>query len=398
MRRLIINCASIALIVLGTVVIAFGQPSHQSLPGVKRSDILRKFPLTRFYDTPVPLPPGNAGDLIRSAPFDEYALALDVQAIRIVYYSKSHNGDLVASSGVVLLPDGKSPAGGWPVIAWAHETNGVARSCAPSLSRNLMHGPFLSMYVSLGYAVIATDYTGLGTNFRNAFSDVRSNAQDLIYSVHAARSAVPDLGPKWIAMGIDEGAMAAVGVAELELESRDPYFLGAVAISRLIDAEDLPALVANESHQIPLELAYGIKTVFPRFEPKDVLSDAALPLYEKTGSECRVREVEELSLSQILKAHWTDNRFVQEFFKQNRLGSQPAKGPLLVITSESDPAFGATSKVVLHLCEQRDQVQFNRYGEGDPGAVIGDSTRDQISWIHDRFAGTTAKTNCPARH
>jgi len=35
----------------------------------------------------------------------------------------------------------------------------------------------LSMYVSLGYAVVASDYTGLGTDYRNAFRDIESNAR-----------------------------------------------------------------------------------------------------------------------------------------------------------------------------------------------------------------------------
>ena len=47
------------------------------------------------------------------------------------------------------------------------------------------------MYGSLGYAVVAADYTGLGTGLRNAFLDIESNARDVIYSIPAARTAVP---------------------------------------------------------------------------------------------------------------------------------------------------------------------------------------------------------------
>jgi hypothetical protein len=88
------------------------------------------------------------------------------------------------------------------VIAWAHGLSGVARQCVPSLARNLQQGPFFSMYVGLGHAVVATDYAGLGTHFRNAFADTPSNAMDVIYSIPAARRAVPQLGSRWIAMGL----------------------------------------------------------------------------------------------------------------------------------------------------------------------------------------------------
>src|SRR5256885_338930 len=133
---------------------------------------------------------------------------------RSVYGSWSQaSGQDVATSGVVLLPaEKKAPSGGWPVIAWAHGITGVARSCAPSLRRNLGHGPFLSMYVNLGYAVVATDYTGLGTNFRNAFLDAPSNATDVIASIPAARQAVPQIGSRWIGMGAAEGGLAALAV------------------------------------------------------------------------------------------------------------------------------------------------------------------------------------------
>ena len=125
-------------------------------------------PLTSFYDTPRPLPAGRPGELIRSDVFDDYYLPVDFVATRIVYRSLAPSGEAVAVSGVVLVPDRTAPPGGWPVIAWAHDFAGAARQCAPSLWRNLYYGPLLSMYLNLGYAVVATDYAGLGTDGRSA--------------------------------------------------------------------------------------------------------------------------------------------------------------------------------------------------------------------------------------
>jgi len=61
------------------------------------------------------------------------------------------------------------------------------------------------MYVKLGYAVVAGDYAGLGTNFRNAFVDMQSNGADVINSIAASRAAVQQLGPRWVAIGEAEG-------------------------------------------------------------------------------------------------------------------------------------------------------------------------------------------------
>ena len=50
------------------------------------------------------------------------------------------SGEPVLATGVVLVPSGEPPAGGWPVIAWAHGTAGVARVCAPSLMKDTYIG------------------------------------------------------------------------------------------------------------------------------------------------------------------------------------------------------------------------------------------------------------------
>ena len=168
---------------------------------------------------------------------------------------------------MVLFPaEKKAPSGGWPVIAWAHGVTGVARSCAPSLRRNLGHGPFLSMYVNLGYAVVATDYTGLGTNFRNAFLDAPSNATDVIASIPAARQALPQIGSRWIVMGVAEGGLAAIAVAQKENEIRRFRISGGNRRLRYCQCQRHACDPAQPSSSIKLtSLAYGIKTVYPRF-------------------------------------------------------------------------------------------------------------------------------------
>jgi pimeloyl-ACP methyl ester carboxylesterase len=355
--------------------------------------VARTLPLTRFYDTPDPLPPGKPGELIRSMPFDSYNLPLEVSAIRILYYSRSASGANVAASGVVLFPDRKPPKEGWPVIAWAHAINGVARQCAPSLARNLQHGPFLSMYVGLGYAVVATDYTGLGTNFRNAFVDATSNAFDIVDSVVAARRALPQLGSRWIAMGAGEGGMAAAALAEMDQDFLDSNYLGSIAISRLSDLHDIYGSPSSLSSNLPLLLAYGVKTVYPDFEVHDILSDRAFPAYEQIAQTCGGSQVAQEN-SAMLKPKWESNKFVQDYFNRNRVGLKKARVPLLVLSSEADPSIAETTKIIARLCGQGDQVQFVKYAESDPGKLIGDSVRDQISWIQARFAQAAPRSNC----
>ncbi len=367
-------------------------------PAIK-PEIRRTLPLTNFYDTPNPLPAGKPGELIRSERFEDYALPPGVSAVRILYHSRSATGEDVAASGVVLFPEEETPpAGGWPIIAWAHGSRGVARQCAPSLMRDLDSGSFLSMYVGLGYAVVATDYTGLGTKFRNAFSDMQSNATDVINSIPAARAARHQLSHKWVALGTSEGSMAVAALAESENEIRDANYLGGIAISGIVETKDFyEHLAQGPSDDTPAFLAYGIKTVYPQFQPGDMLTEKALILYHQVEETCgKADNGAKLSAPEMLKPHWQDDQYVKQYFARNTLGHNPAFAPLLVISGEADPALPTpmTAEVIARMCKPGDRIQFEKYPDPNPGLLAGNSVMAQITWIRARFAGALAPTNC----
>jgi hypothetical protein len=356
-------------------------------------------PLTSFYDTPHPLRPGKPGELIRSEPIDEYNLPFEVSALRILYHSRTANGEDVPVSAVVLVPDGKPPASGWPVIAWAHEFRGAARQCAPSLMKNLGVGPLLAMYTNLGYAVVATDYSGLGADSGNSVLDMQSNALDVIYSVPAARAAVTQIGPKWIALGPFQGGLAAVAVAESDV--RDPNYLGSVATSGVADAQQAYEHFAQGSSSsnrmlLVLVLASTVKALYPEFQVSDMLKDKALPAYQRVAQTCG-GETEPEFTNAMLKPGWENNRFVKEFFSRNTPGQKRAHSPLLVVSGEADVAIPTemSGKTVAHMCKQGDRILFLKYPDLDASGVMGASAADQISWIKARFVGYVAPSNCP---
>src|SRR5580700_5318626 len=98
--------AASAVCVLTVTPLAVVSVSAQSQPAIsaRRSDPLRTLRLSKFYDTPNPLPSGKPGDLTRSEASNEYYLSADFSAVRILYHSRSANEREVAASGVVLVP------------------------------------------------------------------------------------------------------------------------------------------------------------------------------------------------------------------------------------------------------------------------------------------------------
>jgi hypothetical protein len=387
---------------MALAVLADGQMFAQSISATKPPSSRHNLPITKFYDAPTPLPPGKPGTLIRSEPSDEYDLSADFSATRILYHSRSGSGVDVAASGVVLIPEGRPPAGGWPVIAWAHGFIGAARSCAPSLMPNLGSGPFLSMYITQGYAVVAADYAGLGTNVRNAVMDIPSNAADVINSIAAARAAAPQLGPKWVALGRSEGGWAVVAAAEMESEMRDANFLGSVAIGGIADLKQIYEGLAKEERSYKessgaklVLLAYAIKSVYPQFQASDILTEKGMALYGQVDKDCAGPAAEAASAPQVLKQDWERNQFVPQFFERNRIGTKPASAPLLLLSSEGDQMVpkALNAATVARLCKQKARVQFYEYRDPELG-VLGDSVRDQLAWIQDRFAGKAAPSSC----
>jgi len=358
----------------------------------------RRLPLGKFYETPDPLPSGKPGELIRSEQAYDYHLSYEASTYRILYHSRSTQGKDVAVSGVVLVPDGEPPAGGWPVIAWAHEFVGAARQCAPSLSKNLSEGPLVSMYASLGYAVVASDYAGLGTNFPHAVFDVRSNALDLIYSIPAARAALPQLGKNWVAAGYSQGAIVALGVAEAGEEASDSNYLGAVGIAGVAEPEELFERLAQGAEKSKLVfLAQGIKAVFPEFKIEEILAEKSIPLYQQFTHDCEGGLGSEVTPKEMLNPGWESNSYVKKFWERNAIGRKPARAPTLVISGEADTIVPSTlsERAVGLLCGQKDRVLFVKYPGLNASGVLGDSVSEQISWIKARFSGVPAPSNCP---
>ena len=134
----------------------------------------------------------SPGTLIRSEPM-VFAPA-GAQAYRVLYRSAGMHGEPIAVSGVIVVPPGPAPAGGRPIVAWAHPTTGVVPHCAPSLAIFVfqqMAG--LRQLVEQGAVVAATDYPGLGTPGPHPYLVGDSEARAVIDSVRAARS-LPGVG------------------------------------------------------------------------------------------------------------------------------------------------------------------------------------------------------------
>src|SRR3954468_24353477 len=173
-----------------------------------------------FYKPPKPLPSGKHGALIWSRKLSGAAALKGGAGNRLLLYrSTSVTGQAIAVSGTLTVPKGKAPKGGWPVISWAHGTTGIADQCAPSRqgSEGIVNYayPLLQRWLKAGYAVVRTDYEGLGTPGAHPYLIGRSEGRSVLDSVRAARKLDARLGRRVVIAGHSQGGHAALWAASL---------------------------------------------------------------------------------------------------------------------------------------------------------------------------------------
>jgi alpha-beta hydrolase superfamily lysophospholipase len=391
------------LVLLGLIpTLSCAQELPQSVAQAEKLESDDALPATPLYMTK--LAPGKPGDLLSHEAFSGYALPSVARAVRIAYHSLDADGHDVVTTAVVLIPEGTKPADGWPIIAWAHGTSGVNRSCAPSLMKDLWYGDEgLPEMLQGGFAVVATDYHGLGAGQAHPWVNKLAQARDVLYSIPAARAAVPELGRRWAVDGHSQGGVAAWGVAELESGLQDESYVGAVSVAGAARLDRFMNFI-NETRGFTIYLAYaaaGIHARFPSFKPDEILTPGAMTHYaEATSQGCWYRGyalLKDTPPGTYLKAGWQDNQYVRRWVTESEEGAIRITKPILVIAGEADTTvpIDGVREIVTRACRSGSTLSFKSYPglEHDPAMVK--SMAEQLSWIKDRFEGKAAPYSCP---
>ena len=159
--------------------------------------------------------------------------------------------------------------------------------------------------------------------------DVRSHAWDVIYAIPAAHAAVLQLSKKWVAMGSSLGANVAITVDEMEAGLHDSSYLGSIAIAVIPDLEAFYERSTQEQDVGSFAvLAYGIKTVYPDFDVRDMLMPKALAVYHKIDESCGSPSGgADLPVHEMLKQNWKSNKFVEDFITKEQPRAEAARRP-----------------------------------------------------------------------
>ncbi|MCT9977974.1 alpha/beta fold hydrolase [Acinetobacter sp. I-MWF] len=214
------------------------------------------------------------------------------KGVVMTYKMKGIKGQETQATALVFTPKTVPPAGGWPIVVWAHGTTGVGDECAPSrnalITNSILTGEDRSIYnmidsfVKEGYVVVAPDYEGLGEPSGkeiHPFLNLKSEAYSITDAVVATKSWLGNkVSNKWAILGHSQGGHAALGAAQYAARANMDY-RGAVATApannlELIENLSEMALANNKNVQTQINgymvldtltayMAAGMKSVYP---------------------------------------------------------------------------------------------------------------------------------------
>ncbi len=344
-----------------------------------------------FYDTPKTsqLPKGHgkliwyrkAGGLVplKGAAWNK----------NVLYTSKSPQRERIGISGTVSVPKGKVPKGGWPVITYDHGTTGVADVCAPSRNSNTSPAkdyisyvnPILTDWLKAGYAVVRTDYQGLGTPGPHPYLIGKSEARSSLDILRAARQLDPDISKRYVIAGHSQGGQAALfsgGFAnswtpELKLRGTMAY---APASHMKTQAQALPALTSPSSlTALATMIFYGATTANGGVVPEQQLTDPVLALYPQLDQTCLPQLGASDKLGGIAPADMLrKNANVTDLYKvlDKNNPDVTTGAPVLLLQGEADttvfPVF--TNQLSKELEASGDDLDYVTYPGVDHSGIV----------------------------
>ena len=356
----------------------------------------------------------RAGELLTAEPLTgSPALPSAASTDLITYVSDDAQGHPIVVSGTVSVPTGRAPRDGWPVISWAHGTSGYADICAPSNDTPdgpdhdyfSVIDPTLNAWVARGYAVVQTDYEGLGTPGGHPYLNGVSESNTVVDIVRAGRQLDPSIGRNWIAMGHSQGAQAALFAAtigqrrapELHLRGAVPIAPGGSGIAQLVPyiSAGLPGSEAAEAF-LPIILL-GAQAADPAIDPNALLSDAALPSLTaaRTGCLAQLRAVPPIPGPTVFRPGADLTELTAYLAKQDPNTTDPVV-PTFIAQGSADTLVSqaGTDALVKNLCSKGAAIDYQVYPGQDHRGSVGASLADAEHFVDTVMAGRTPTTTC----
>jgi len=367
-------------------------------------------PITAFYTADAPLSPGRPGDILRTGVWPAQP---GMRAWRILYRSTGADGQPAAVSATIFAPAVPAPENGFPMVAVAHGTSGVGQFCAPSLLMNRTRTTVPDMFtghvvplVKAGYAVVMSDYTGMGAPGLPAYLVGDAEGKNVLDAARAMLQFSPvPVQRRFIVWGHSQGGHAAAFAGQLAASYAPELDIAGVAMTA--PAAELGLLIdtiMRADHKgsdtgLAMMVAGAWSQTYPDARADAILTKTGLNRLIDVNGRCTFGEVTAFSdapPSTYLKANPARTPIWREYVALNTPGSQPTAAPILVMQGEADEIVlpWTTDAFVRRLCQLGNTVNYKRYDGATHFTVVKPARPDLLAWMADRIAGRPAPSIC----
>lgn len=301
------------------------------------------------------------GQLLTLSDIVDDPLAAHASAIKSIRYTtRDEHNNLAQANGEIYLPQGMPPDGGWPVVAWGYGTAGVGPQCSTtyrfengleaSLAVSLSY-PAMQAFLDRGYAVVATDYIGLGSaGGKHHYLAALGEAHALTDALIAARSAFDSIGSQWVSAGHSQGGQAALMANNIADQYAPQLNLrGTVAFAPETNAENLltflgpgfpnPGGVLSGVTPLLLYIFYGLEQSRPDIDPLSYLNDKGRALVGTLESDCVIElqgRVKTIAPGDILGKWLSDPKFASVLHNYMGIPNSGFHHPILLLQGNAD--------------------------------------------------------------
>ncbi|MEV6398456.1 lipase family protein [Streptomyces sp. NPDC051907] len=328
------------------------------------------------------------------------------KAWKIHYRSTSATGAPNVVSGTVIVPqDGRT--GPRPLVSYAVGTVGLGDSCAPSSGfpkGTVVEAGLVQQLTGRGWAVVVTDYEGLGTPGEHTYTAGRSAGHAVL---DAARAAIrlPQAGlsaqsPVGI-MGYSQGGQASSWAAELH-DSYAPELdvLGTAAggvpaqLDKLVPVHD-----GSYGAGLLFMAAAGQDAAFPELKLDSYLNAEGRKLIAFLRANCVLidttvgafKKISDLTVEDPLATPaW------QKRLHESDLGTHKPDHPVYLYHALGDELipYALGSRLRQDWCAKGGAVTWRTILLGTHVTGVITQSLKAADWLADRFAGSPTSGDC----
>ena len=319
-----------------------------------------------------------------------------VRAWNVRYRSSTVSGDPTEVTGWVAIPDAPE---GMPIVSWAHPTAGLGDECAPSMAGG--RTPFhFADELEAGWAVIATDYEGLGGPGLHPYLVGESEARSIFDLARAAKELESGVGDRIVLWGFSQGGHASLSAAGLADDlAPELEVIGTVAVAPAVDLIGWPpAAIGTIEQGYIAAIVAGFAEAY-HLDVAEVLTAEGIELLDEVTTRCADPTTWTVALRSGSSVFHTDPSTLEPWsglLTENSPELRTIDSPVLLVLGDQDRLWDIDLLDVIQdrMCGASTPVAVSIHIGEDHLSVSGAARGTIFSFIQDRLDGEPFEPDC----